>query len=100
MKSYHSLSSESLDLLDGAGSSLLEANTMHLLNTLAQHCSKTVVRLRGPKIDPGRISICKRKKRTLLWRWMVYSRATTSAMAERWALPEDFLADDISEAGC
>lgn len=25
--------------------------------------------------------------RTRLWRWMVYSRATTSAMAERAALP-------------
>lgn len=34
-------------------------------------------------------------RRTLLCMWMVYSRATTSAMAERWALPVGFL-DDIS----
>lgn len=34
---------------------------------------------------------------TLLWRWMVYSRATTSAMAERWVLPVGFLVDDILE---
>lgn len=36
------------------------------------------------------------KKRTLLWRWMVYSRATTSAMAERPCLPVFLVVDDIS----
>ena len=29
-------------------------------------------------------------ERTLLCRWIVYSRATTSSMALRWALPDDF----------
>lgn len=29
--------------------------------------------------------------------WMVYSRATTSAMAERWVLPVGFL-DDILDS--
>ena len=37
---------------------------------------------------------------TLLWRWMVYSRATTSAMADRVALAEGFLVFvDISRTG-
>lgn len=31
-ESYHSLDSEVLDLLDGAGSPLLEGNTVHLDN--------------------------------------------------------------------
>jgi hypothetical protein len=35
--------------------------------------------------------------RTRLCRWMVYSRDTTSAMAERWAFPEGFW-DDILKA--
>jgi hypothetical protein len=30
-------------------------------------------------------------QRTRLWRWIVYSRATTSAMALRWVLPAGFL---------
>lgn len=34
---------------------------------------------------------------TRLCMWMVYSRATTSAMAERWVLPEGFL-DDILDS--
>jgi hypothetical protein len=33
---------------------------------------------------------------TRLWRWMVYSRATTSWMAERW-WPVFFLASDLPE---
>ena len=38
----------------------------------------------------------KLNQHTRLWRWMVYSRATTSAMALRWVLPEAFLVEDIS----
>lgn len=41
----------------------------------------------------------KLNQHTRLWRWMVYSRATTSAMALRWVLPEAFLVEDIS-ASC
>ena len=44
------------------------------------------------------LSVPRRCVLTRLWRWMVYSRATTSAMAERWVLPVGFLvADDILE---
>ena len=38
----------------------------------------------------------KLNQHTRLWRWMVYSRATTSAIALRWVLPEAFLVEDIS----
>lgn len=41
----------------------------------------------------------KLNQHTRLWRWIVYSRATTSAMALRWVLPEAFLVEDIS-GGC
>lgn len=36
---------------------------------------------------------------TRLCMWMVYSRATTSAIAERWAFPVGFL-DDILAVTC
>lgn len=87
--SYHGLGGEILDLLDGTGSPLLESDTMQLYTqTVSIPVSKTPDFSLSPN-NSSRYSI----RRTLLCMWMVYSRATTSAMAERWV---GFF-DDISE---
>lgn len=92
MSAYHRLVRESLDLLDGAGSSLLEGHTVHLFkDEIRQHvCIRTQKQLHHGMASSRLV------RRTLLWRWMVYSRATTSEMAERPCLPV-FLVDDISK---
>lgn len=91
---YHRLVRESLDLLDGAGSSLLEGNTVHLFTKeIYQHI------VHSSPVIVNRFSSSAsvwKEKRTLLWRWMVYSRATTSEMAERPCLPVFLVVDDIS----
>lgn len=46
---------------------------------------------RRPLMDFNKLN-----QHTRLWRWIVYSRATTSAMALRWVLPEAFLVEDIA----
>ena len=38
------------------------------------------------------LDFTKLNQHTRLWRWIVYSRATTSAMALRWVLPAGFFA--------
>lgn len=52
-----------------------------------------------PNSNPAEDTVKKQKKtkkHTRLCMWMVYSRATTSAMAERVAFPEGFLDDILS----
>ena len=108
---YHGLLSETTDLLDGAGSPLLEADAVDLYTN--QPCSPSVFRPIPAQLSrhpnqrnrSGRVpaQLCrplmdfnKLNQHTRLWRWIVYSRATTSAMALRWVLPEAFLVEDIS----
>jgi hypothetical protein len=79
-ETYHGLGSERLDLLDRTRSPLLEGDTVELPTESAfRHASQSVS-----------------ASRTRLCMWMVYSRATTSAMAERvafpWGLVDDILA--------
>lgn len=95
---YHGLVRERLDLLDGTRSTLLEGNTMQLHNSplaLVPDANTTI------SLVQALLSLLTMRSawrdcvgRTLLCMWMVYSRATTSAMAERPCLP-DFLVDDI-----
>lgn len=92
LNAYHRLVSESLDLLDGTGSSLLEGNTVHLLNTVPSVLAIPKYHL----LHYRKFAFVMVGKHTLLWRWMVYSRATTSAMAERPCLPVFLVVDDIS----
>jgi hypothetical protein len=46
-----------------------------------------------PRICKPSLDFTKLSQHTRLWRWMVYSRATTSAMALRPPLPAGFFAD-------
>ena len=95
MGSYHGLVCERLDLLDGLGGTLLEGAAVQLGDTVS-------IRFLGR----GRLSFffsgsCVANqqfsgRRTLLWRWMVYSRATTCSRAP---LPAGFfplVVDDIA----
>ena len=97
---YHSLLSESADLLDSTRSSLLEADAVDL-SSMLDVCSclslpSNALHSIHPSFDKECTKIpairgLHQTERTLLWRWMVYSRATTSSMAERPLLPAGFL---------
>jgi hypothetical protein len=121
MFTYHSLLSEAADLLDRPGSPLLEADTVDLYPNVLALCSASVFRPipagslrrehsslreqsaghrcqrdRSARVPPLRLckpslDFTKLNQHTRLCRWIVYSRATTSAMALRWVLPAGFL---------
>ena len=79
---YHGLLSKVLDLLDGARSSLLEGNTVDLFNYILISLPSDA----SCKFYSLTISGLHQTEHTLLCKWMVYSRATTSEMALRPAL--------------
>lgn len=118
---YHGLRGEVADLLDRTGRPLLEADTVNLVPSISlmsffslppdthrepetgtlepaknnpQGVAASVIdllecprpQLCGPSLD-----FTKLNQHTRLWRWIVYSRATTSAIALRWVLPAGFL---------
>lgn len=92
---YHGLVGERLDLLDGAGGALLEGHAVQLLED--KNSSAFIIaciQLTSAPQAPEMLVLGRR--RTLLCMWMVYSRATTSAMAERPCLPVFLVVDDIS----
>jgi hypothetical protein len=90
--SYHSLVCEFLDLLDGLGGSLLEGSAMQLFNSMSATIEFQSWHIRLCR--PSELVVEEGGAHTLLWRWMVYSRATTCSMAD---LPAGFFPlDDIS----
>lgn len=95
---YHGLVGELLDLLDGTGSPLLEGDTVQLFHARLSAIRRPVHQVLPIVLAIAFFSAVGLGKRTLLWRWMVYSRATTSLRADRVVLP-DFLVDDISANG-
>ena len=93
MGSYHGLVCERLDLLDGLGGALLEGAAVQLGDTVSiRFWVVAVFRFFGSCVANQQFS----GRRTLLWRWIVYSRATTCSRAP---LPAGFfplVVDDIA----
>lgn len=104
---YHGGVGELLDLLDGLGGTLLEALAVNLdaneiMSALEQYArvSHTSSDISSPRDGIERVAGERRSGLsgsllTRLCMWMVYSRATTSWMAERCCLPPVFCLVDI-----
>lgn len=126
---YHSLLSETADLLDRTGSPLLEADTVNLVTSIShallqssaryqqgvgdgdaracEHNSQGIaasviglLKCPRPQLCWPSLDFTKLNQHTRLWRWIVYSRATTSAMALRPVLPAGFLVFALGAIVC